>query len=230
MGTGTLVAGTVPNFGTDRAALDGTYYGYNGFIPFAYMYDMDLDGRYEIIAGGKIYYDLDTAKSLTASSSSRYKILSMAGVPDGRTGVADINGDGIPDVVTINRFTVTSTSYTYVRITVWDPGFLMHDANGNVVPKYTPNATTGYNDNAASTFSPQIIAQLDLPLRRPAGNNGSNSYVFIGDIDGREQVVVENGVAKSYRLPEIAVMAGFYYFNSGTHYVHPNVSGIATAD
>ncbi|MDR2499291.1 MAG: T9SS type A sorting domain-containing protein [Tannerellaceae bacterium] len=223
MGTGTLGTGIVPNFGTDRhiAAADPANYGYNGYIPLAYIYDIDLDGRYEIIAGGKIYYDLDTAKSATASSNMRYKILSMAGVPDARTGVADINGDGIPDVVTIRRINSPSD----LRITVWDPGFLMRDANGNVVPKYAPNAITGYNDNAPSTFTPTIIADITVPLKKPA--DGTNSYVFIGDIDGREQIIMEGGVAKSYRLPEIAILGGNYSYNTN---IHPNVSGIAAAD
>ena len=216
--------------GADDEATHAINYGSNGYIPFAYIYDIDLDGRYEIIAGGKIYYDLDTSRHADPFSANRYKVLNIneSGngfnkVPDGRTGVADINGDGIPDVVVLHRISTSE-----IRIHVWNPGFLKHDANGNVIPNYTPDAK-GHNSQAPSTFtsSKQILAQHDLPHAYPGFPNGSNSYVFIGDIDGREQVVVDGGVAKSYRLPEIAVMSGPYSYNSS---VHPNVSGIPLAN
>ncbi|MDR2496904.1 MAG: hypothetical protein LBD21_07230 [Tannerellaceae bacterium] len=226
------------HFGTDHVAANVTYYGSNGYIPFAYVYDMDLDGRYEIIAGGKIYYDLDVSRSTDPTSTARYKVLNindaphagLADIGDGRTGVADVNGDGIPDVVVLHRQN-RDPNPSYIRIHVWNPGFLKHDANGNVVPNYTPDAN-GRNSTAPSHFTnvtaaAKILAQYDSPHRYPGINNGSNSYVFIGDIDGREQVVMEGGVAKSYRLPEIAVMSGPYDYNTN---IHPNVSGIALAD
>jgi hypothetical protein len=146
--TGKLLL-TIGTLGTDHFGLD-TSVGDDGYANFSYTYDMDLDGKYDIVAGGRIYYDIDLA-------AGTYKTITMSGVEDGRTGVADIDGDGRADVVSIDR-----TSASNVRISVWNPGFHLNPS-GN----------------------PYLISQVDYPI--DGSFFGNNSHVFIGDIDGKVQ-------------------------------------------
>ncbi len=201
----TAFVGRDPNGNTDRDRPVG----------FSYIYDIDWDGKYDIIAGGKIYYDID----LTPGAQTPYKTLTVrnadnsSNVPDGRTGVADINGDGIPEVVSVTRNSPNSSFTIYV----WNPDFLYIDTGDNNKVKRRP---TGY------TPQPQVIAQRSVTI---GSGTGSNSYVYIGDIDGRVQEVVDGGSIRQYRLPEIAVLAGSMTFNAATKSgAHPNVKDIAT--
>jgi hypothetical protein len=184
-------------------------------VAFGYVYDVDLDGRYDVVAGGKVYYDIRLTASGTNDGS--YKKLGLSGIGDGRTGVADMNGDGIPDIVVANRTSVNTTSE--LRLYVWNPGFLRLDVQGNVVKNYTPDGQ-GRNSAAPASFTPAMITNRSVRLATP--NEGTNSYIYIGDIDGRVQTI--NG--KDYRLPEVAVIAGHYtYTLNGSDY-HPNVKGL----
>ncbi len=185
-------------------------HAYDKYIGFSYAYDLDLDGKYEIAAGNKVYYDLDLRG--TGSNSSRYKTITLPNSLDGHTGVADINGDGIPDVVTVRRTTGTGYHNGSLNITVWDPGFLSLDANDNVVKNTTLNA-------------PSRLFDRSFDWDTNANAQGSHSYVYIGDIDGRMQE--HNG--KKYRLPEIAILSG--NINFATTPQHPNVKnqGIPTS-
>jgi hypothetical protein len=170
----------------------------DGYINFSYIYDLDLDGNYDVVAGGKVYYNIDVKKGT-------YAVRDFSGkVKDGRTGVADIDGDGIPDVVVVNRI----TSDNDLEIYVWDPGFLEIDGSRNVVKKTQLSQLADTN----------LKAHCSLPLKHPG--YGINSYVYIGDIDGREQLY--NGEMR--RLPEIAVLAGDLTYNSAL--IHPNVAGL----
>jgi hypothetical protein len=189
--TGDLLL-TIGTLGTDHFGLD-TSVGNDGYINFSYIYDMDLDGKYDLVAGGKIYYDIDLV-------AGTYKTITMSGVADGRTGVADIDGDGRADVVSIDR-----TSASNVKISVWNPGFHLNPAG-----------------------APYLIAQVDYTIADSF--TGNNSYVFIGDIDGKKQ----NYNGKDYRLPEIAFLAGSptmsWLTNNNKQRYHPNVrSSMPTA-
>ncbi|MDR1200376.1 MAG: VCBS repeat-containing protein, partial [Tannerellaceae bacterium] len=174
----------------------------DGYIGFSYIYDLDLDGKYDVVAGGKVYYNID----VNAGTYSTRNFTAGTGISDGRTGVADIDGDGIPDIVVVNRASSSS-----LNIYVWDPGFLEIDGGGNVVRKASLTPLTLSN----------LKAYRSLPLAKRG--TGTNSYVYIGDIDGREQVY--NG--KTYRLPEIAILGGTLSYTTP---IHPNVAGITIAN
>lgn len=168
---------------------EGPYY--EEYIAFPMIYDIDRDGKYDFIAGGKIYYDIDL-------SSGTYKTLHHAAVKDGRTAVADINGDGIPDIV-VSNYLSKGTTVGQLNMTVWNPDF--ETQTGEIIATH-------------------IFNTYNLPAQ------GNHSYLFIGDIDGKEQ----NG--KKY--PEISLLTACPYLTSGTEMkgipVHPNVTdgGITT--
>jgi hypothetical protein len=175
----------------------------DGYIGFSYIYDLDFDGKYDVVAGGKVYYNIN----VNAGTYSTRQFTAGTGIIDGRTGVADIDGDGIPDIVVVNR-----ASSSLLNIYVWDPGFLEIDGDGNVVRK--------------ASLAPLTISNLKAyrSLSLAKRSTGTNSYVYIGDIDGREQVY--NG--KTYRLPEIAILAGTLTYSAAL--IHPNVAGITVAN
>jgi hypothetical protein len=168
-------------------------YDLDEYIGSPYAYDMDLDGIYDIVAGGKIYQMHGTNSVFSAPTQ-----ITMPNVSDGHTGVADINGDGKPDVVVVRR-----TSSTNLEVDVWTPGF---DSNGIAHPEWI-----------ASRRSITISSNL---------GGGRSSYVYIGDIDGREQV--HNG--KTYRLPEIAFLTGQLNTTLASLPRHPNIAGIPAGD
>ena len=164
--------GTNAYVGMDANAYGGPDTG-DRYVNFSYVYDMDGDGIYDLVAGGKIY----RFKKNPSTGVWSYDIIQMSGTPDGRTGVADIDGDGKPDVVVVRRTGATIASS--IRIAVWTPDF----------------AAPG------GTATPRLIASRDIVV--PTGYaEGTNSYVYIGDINGSEEIV--GGV--KYRLPEIAVL------------------------
>ncbi|MDR0429017.1 MAG: hypothetical protein LBH58_00875, partial [Tannerellaceae bacterium] len=169
---------------------------YDGYINFSQIYDMDFDGIYDYVAGGQIYYAIDFT-----NSNRPYTFSSMAGVPDGRTAVADINGDNIPDVVVAKR-----TGSSQIRIVVWNPDLLVSGPSNHVIPN-------------PSTPVPYLLADMNIPLE--ISTYGSNSYIYIGDIDGRVQTIGN----QTYRLPEIALLSGKFNYASSTIERHPNLSG-----
>jgi len=162
-----------------QANVGYTQYAHLGdrYVNFSYAYDVDMDGNYDLAAGGKAY------RMYKDGGTLKYDIIPMSGVPDGRTGVADINGDGIPDIVTYSR-----PSTTTIRLVVWN-------ANTHIVDGITNDVIENPN-----TPVPYIIADYSFPAVNVG--EGSSSYLFIGDIDGKVQTVGD----KSYRLPEIAIL------------------------
>jgi hypothetical protein len=180
----------------ERAYLNDRYLGFN------YVYDMDKDGIYDVVAGGKIYRITETNNPDKPIEFLDANLIQCPGVPDGRTGVADINGDGKPEVVVVVR---PSTNYsTNIRVVVWTPNY-DKDALGNTI-------TTG---------PPDILADVTFYHRRGElvnGADGSNSYVYIGDVDGK--------ISDSGKLfPEICFEALEYGYNASNKLkIHPNVT------
>lgn len=163
------------------------WYNYDRYQAFPYIYDLDGDGIYDIAAGGKLY------KITKPGGSWKVEVIKLSSTDDpgdGFTGVADINGDGSPDIVTIRQITRTDTGN--ILVTVWNPGF----SNG--------------------TANPYVLAKKTVTITYRTGSEGSNSYVYIGDINGVEY--------QGKRLPEIAVLSGRVQF--ATSEVHPSIQGL----
>lgn len=161
-------------------------------VGFSYIYDVDFDGHYEICAGGKVYYDIDLL-----SASKTYKVLDankyiQETIPDGHTSVADIDGDGKPEII-VSFLTEKNYTTGSMRIVVWTP----HLENGNL------GAT--------------LKAKIDIPFNNM--NSGSHSYLYVADIDGKEQY--------GRKYPEISIL-GPRFFSTSTMWtgypVHPNVA------
>jgi hypothetical protein len=163
-------------------------------LNFSSVYDLDADGRMEIIAGGKVYYDLNP------NGNPKYKVKSAdhAGpgnawqplnIGDGYTGVADVNSDGKAEIVVVSY---TDANQNSMRIRVWDPGF-----SGNI-----------------ATTPPVLLANVTVRFSFSV-RLGSLSHVYIGDIDGKTD---SNG--KKY--PEISVL-GPRFYNREDILAHPNL-------
>ncbi|MDR1257987.1 MAG: T9SS type A sorting domain-containing protein [Tannerellaceae bacterium] len=203
---------TLETLGTDAfIGRDPNMYDDDKFVGFNYVYDLDMDGVYDVAAGGKVY-KITAGAINNGDRTFNYTTHPVSSTPvDTPTGVADINGDGIPDVVCV-FVERRSSSSGRIMVVVWNPGFLATDGNGNIVP---------------GNLQPQLLAMQTFGMSSGTdGNFGSNSYVYIGDIDGREQVV--NG--KTYRLPEIAILSGKYRYAATTGSnpssplgIHPNI-------
>lgn len=165
-------------------------------IGFAFIYDVDQDGVYDVAAGGKLYYKISLA-------NKTYQELQMPGIGDGHTAVADINADGIPEII-VSAF--NNTGKNSYGIKVWDPGLLTKDATGKIIP--------------AVNGTPQLLAERSVS-NSPAGRDGAHSYIYIADIDGK----LQNGK----KFPEISVLSSYFFTlgdaNARNVPVHPNVAG-----
>lgn len=198
--------------GRDRTARNsGGGIGGDTNAPFAFIYDLDKDGTYDIAAGGKLYYNINlSAKTYdiikdvpTYPGSTSYLI-------DGHTGVADINSDGIPEIVVLTRTPGNTSGTSPLIITVWNPGFFQLDADGvTVIP---------------GTGTPEVIARIDIPVSLTT--YGNHSYVYISDIDGLVQEVnLPGGGTVKKKFPEISVLSGRMYGSTSNNVpLHPNVA------
>lgn len=150
-------------------------------IPFAYIYDIDFDGKYDVIAGGKVYYDINL-------DTKTYKTIVMPGIGDGYTAVADVNDDGLPEVVMASY----PSSVDNITVNVWTPNLVTKDASGAILP---------------GTKQPELLATRSF--RTSATSTGNHSNIFIGDIDGQ----VQNGK----KFPEITILSGNPNLGIGFH-------------
>jgi hypothetical protein len=172
-------------------------------INFSFVYDLDEDGKMEIIAGGKVYYRLDPAKgsySVKSADDTRFGGGQGLGIGDGYTGVADVNADGKAEIVVASN----TSDEKNLRIRVWDPAFITVDPQGNKIP---------VADIAASP--PALLADITVPFTYSA-RQGTHSYVYIGDIDGKIDPVSKK------KYPEISVLGPRLYDNRIIPN-HPNV-------
>lgn len=181
-------------------------------VPFAYIYDIDRDGTYDVAAGGKVYYNINLKSGsydvLGGKPSSDPNALVLG---DGYTGVADINMDGIAEVVVATRTPGNAASSSPLILTVWNPGFYKLDDQGNIVE---------------GDKIPRIIAQRTIPIEYTT--YGNHSYIYIGDLDGLEQEVPAiGGGTQKKKYPEITILSGRMYGTDNTTNtvpLHPNVA------
>ncbi|MDR1602965.1 MAG: VCBS repeat-containing protein [Tannerella sp.] len=140
------------------AGYDDTYNDtyYESSIAFPAIYDIDSDGKYDYIAGGKIYYNIDL-------TNKTYSIYEKTGIPDGRTAVADIDGDGKPEVVVQTCDVINQYSRFDFTLTVWKPDF------------------SNPSNPTATTVATRTFRAYNSSVQ------GYSSHLYIGDIDGKVQ-------------------------------------------
>jgi hypothetical protein len=217
----------------------------NSKIGFASVYDLDGDGNYEICAGGKVYYNISfnpdgavnngtcqvlniidklpaTQKTwLQGNGTQTDKTKEIREFTDGRTAVADIDGDGVPEIVA-SYYVESNFHYDLGKSTPvdpTDPNPDFHDhGSANKLRLVAWNAHLDKNVPANSSVTLKSI--LTIPLSN-YGTSGTYSYMYIADVDGREQ--------NEQKLPEISMLGPMFYCylygNSWAGYpIHPNVA------
>ncbi|MDR1865571.1 MAG: hypothetical protein LBR08_08370 [Bacteroidales bacterium] len=172
-------------------------------INFSCIYDLNGDGQMEIIAGGKVYHNLNT-KNGSYSVKSADGSAANLGVGDGYTAVADINADGKAEIIVVSYADNTQKN---LRITVWDPGFMESNGAGGWKPVASPDVSPM-----------KILADVRVPIAFN-GRGGTHSYISVGDIDGKTD-------AAGKKYPEISIL-GPRFYDKQTIPNHPNVPGLS---
>lgn len=189
-------------------------------LAFSYIYDLDGDGTMEIIAGGKVYHNITLGDGNTYSTTCDVKLAEniksdiygsnqtlTTSISDGYTAVADINGDNKAEII-VAAFNGANDN---LRIQVWDPGFTVYNTS---MSRWEPASLTHKRDNSTM----KLLAQIDVPFTW-RDRQGSLSYVYIGDIDGKID-------SKGRKLPEISILGSTFYERSKSSKVplHPNLT------
>jgi hypothetical protein len=142
---------------------------HDDWMPVMAINDVDGDGIMEIIAGSKIYKPVISNPSSTAGNTFSVKHgpesvtvnRDTYYLTDGFTVVADIDGDGVSDVIVVKRH----TNRTHFLIYVWDPR-----EDGNAALKATLAVR---QDSYTGHFSAPFVG--DINGRRDGWKNGAYS-------------------------------------------------------
>ncbi|MDR1809225.1 MAG: VCBS repeat-containing protein [Prevotella sp.] len=200
--------------GRDKSARnDGGGYGGDTNFAFAAIYDFDGDGKMDIAAGGKVYYNIDWGNPNLLANNLYSVLKDIPGnglysntatedyVGDGRTTVADINDDGIAEIIVLGRKPGDSGNSGTILLTAYNPGFF--------------TIVNGVKTPVGGAPTPTVVAQVSIPLSYVLF--GNLSIPVIGDLDKLEQ----NG----HKYPEISFMSGdMYADNADDVPLHPNVA------
>ncbi|MDR2425187.1 MAG: hypothetical protein LBD59_10775 [Prevotellaceae bacterium] len=174
-------------------------------VPCMSIADINNDGILDIVAGSKVYL-MKNSNGTPAVDKIMYgpqTVVAQCGtgtstvttrVNDGFTSVADIDGNGLLDVVVMAPAEDNLDEDARLLLYVWEP-------------MASPN----------STLSSPAPVKAALYLRAKA-NTGTVSYPFIGDINGRY-----DNFAGNKKLPEICfVMGTLYTSHSNTSKIAPH--------
>jgi hypothetical protein len=180
---------------------------------FSTIYDADRDGVMDIACGGKLYYNINVGDPNVLGDETYSVLKNVPGnglyssaaakdyVGDGHTGVADINDDGIEEIVVLHRKPGDSGDSGTILLTAYNPGFYTI-VGGQVTP-------------AVGTPTPIVVAQVSIPLS--GLGYGNHSTLVIGDLDKLKQ--------DGHKYPEISFMSGDMYANNSDNVpLHPNVA------
>lgn len=153
-----------------------------GFLPA--VGDVDGDGKMEIV-GGNTTYKIDI-KNQNDTSGNKATILAQVPYTDGYTSLADIDGDGILDVVVIAN---PRDDNNFKTPTVAEGALNLNSTT------YYPDATFMYvwQGNSGNLIGPPVVPKAGMS---PPPNNvqqlypTSGSRAFIGDInnDGKPEI------------------------------------------
>ncbi|MDR2148336.1 MAG: T9SS type A sorting domain-containing protein, partial [Tannerella sp.] len=130
----------------------------DGYLPA--IGDINRDGIQEIVCGNTTYRV--TVNSRTNAAANSVSIVGQINLPDGYTSIADIDGDGILDVVVVGRPNNNDDSQMYA----WQGTGTSNNQIGNVV------------------FGSSYAFPSSDAANYVAGQGRNGSRPFIGDIDG----------------------------------------------
>jgi hypothetical protein len=201
-----------------NAKKDGGGNGGDTNCGFSCIYDANKDGKMDIACGGKLYYNIDweNPNLLTGNLYSVLKDVPGNGlysstaaqdyVGDGHTAVADINDDGIEEIIVLHRKPGDSGISGTILITAWNPGFFTV-VNGQVTPVAGPPV-------------PVVVAQAAIPVS--GLGFGNHSPLVIGDLD---KLLQTDASGRQHKVPEISFLSGNMYstYTDISTFVHPNV-------
>jgi hypothetical protein len=136
------------------------YYNANYFEYFTVAADVLGDAKLELLAGTQVY-DVNisnkngvTGNSLTVAAEIAPVAVDDGTVKDGKTIVADINSDGLPDVIFTTTVTATATKSWIVA---WDPRTETVIAKGGDITTTTGNLSVPFVGNIDNDAKPEIV-------------------------------------------------------------------------
>ncbi|MDR0729615.1 MAG: hypothetical protein LBF19_05795 [Prevotellaceae bacterium] len=193
---------------TGRRPSTSTSVWKDDYIAVMAVENMDTDDDLEVIAGNRIYKfqfsylgkdgesgshtdntytTIEGPRSVTLPTGTSTSVTYY--LSDGFTRVADVDGDGYPEVITVSEIATTGAygSRAGGLITVWDPRY-----------NTTIKAASAFHGNGGVV---EHIPTFGVP--------------FVGDINGKTDGGW-NGGQFTKKLPEIGFITGDLYINSST--------------
>lgn len=171
------------------AGTDGT--GHESQGPISCIADLDNDGRPELIGGNSAYKTTGTVAGNDFSGSLMWK----TSVGDGRCGVADFNGDNLPEVILVrggNVYGINGQSGLLISQFPIPNGSTnggapnIADFNGDGIPDI---GTAGASRYVVVSFDGTKFTELWRAVTEDDSSRVTGSSVFDFDGDGRNEVI-----------------------------------------